>query len=159
MENHKIINNIKKSFYTYRNGIVADILRKAGNPHTVIFGLQLPQIKIISDNLIESLNDDQVKEIGLLLWDDNEVRESRILACRLLKERVTYDEALEMAHSIRNREEADLLTFYVLKYLPKLSDLLKAIELETDEKSCGTEYNLTIYLVETIKRNMLTNVS
>ena len=45
------LQSIKKDFFVFRNGIVADTLRKAGMPHKVIFGLQIPQIAAIAKDL------------------------------------------------------------------------------------------------------------
>ena len=38
------LKDIKQQFFTYRNGMLADRLREAGDCHKVIFGLNLPQI-------------------------------------------------------------------------------------------------------------------
>lgn len=37
-----MIAEIKKEFFTYRNGMLADTLRRYGMPHKVIFGLEVP---------------------------------------------------------------------------------------------------------------------
>lgn len=71
------LQSIKKDFFVFRNGIVADTLRKAGMPHKVIFGLQIPQIAAIAKDLTPS------SELAEALWNDSEVRESRILATYL----------------------------------------------------------------------------
>ena len=42
---------IKKAFFTYRNGIVADTLRQAGDAHQLIFGLVLPQLTLIAKDV------------------------------------------------------------------------------------------------------------
>ena len=39
-----MLKEIKHQFMAFRNGIVADALRKAGYDYKVIFGLQLPQL-------------------------------------------------------------------------------------------------------------------
>lgn len=116
------IRGIKHQFMAYRNGIVADTLRSAGTPHKIIFGLQLPQIAEISRNVIHS------KELSEALWNDTAVRESRLLACRVYPvEEMDYEKALEMAISVMNREEADILSFFLLRKLhfaPQLLDTL-----------------------------------
>ena len=46
-----VMKMVKHLFMTYRNGIVADTLRKAGLPFGVIFGLQLPQLSGIARDI------------------------------------------------------------------------------------------------------------
>ena len=72
-----MIKEVKKEFFAFRNGIVADALRKAGMPYKVIFGLQVPQLAQIARGLEPSM------EIADKLWADKEVRESRLLAAYL----------------------------------------------------------------------------
>lgn len=110
------INQIKHEFLAFRNGIVADTLRKAGYPFSIIFGLQLPQLKEIAAQIGKD------KELGLKLWQDENVRESRILALLVLPpEEVSFDEAIYLALTIRSREEADLLPFLLLRHMSDFS--------------------------------------
>ena len=118
-----MLNDIKKSFFTFRNGIVADTLRKAGMPYKVIFGLQIPQIAGIARNLSPSM------ELAEQLWNDREVRESRILASYLFPvEEINLDKALNLARDVRTQEEADMLAFRLFKRLPFADSLLSAME-------------------------------
>ena len=41
--------NVKRRFFALRNGIIADTLRRAGDPHTIIFGLTLPQLREVAE--------------------------------------------------------------------------------------------------------------
>lgn len=114
---------IKKSFFTFRNGILADTLRKAGMPYRMIFGLQIPQIAAIARGLTPSM------ELADRLWADSDVRESRILATYLFPpEETTMDKALELLRSVCTAEESDMLSFRLLKRLPFAAELLAAIE-------------------------------
>lgn len=118
-----MLNDIKKSFFTFRNGIVADTLRKAGMPYKVIFGLQIPQIAGIARSLSPSM------ELAEQLWNDREVRESRILASYLFPvEEINLDKALNLARDVRTQEEADMLAFRLFKRLPFADSLLSAME-------------------------------
>lgn len=118
-----MLNDIKKSFFTFRNGIVADTLRKAGMPYKVIFGLQIPQIAGIARSLSPSM------ELAEELWNDSEVRESRILASYLFPvEEINLDKALNLARDVRTQEEADMLAFRLFKRLPFADSLLSAME-------------------------------
>lgn len=118
----------------FRNGIVADTLRKAGLSYSVIFGLQLPQLAQIA----RQLPTDQ--ELALKLWNDENVRESRLLACWLFNpDEVTFDMALKLASSVKSREEADILSFRLLRRLPYASKLAET---------------LTGYPAEALQRNL-----
>lgn len=110
---------IKKQFFIYRNGAVADTLRRYGIPHKVIFGLQVPQIASIAHGLTPSL------ALARELWNDAEVRESRLLSAYLFPlEEVSEEEAFELSLSVRTQEEADMLAFRLLKRLPFAAALL-----------------------------------
>ena len=118
-----MLNDIKKSFFAFRNGIVADTLRKAGMPYKVIFGLQIPQIADVARSLSPSM------ELAQELWNDREVRESRILASYLFPvEEINLDKALNLARDVRTQEEADMLAFRLFKRLPFADSLLSAME-------------------------------
>lgn len=117
------LQSIKKDFFVFRNGIVADTLRKAGMPHKVIFGLQIPQIAAIAKDLTPS------SELAEALWNDSEVRESRILATYLLPvDEMSLEKATWLLGSVRTPEESDMLAFRLLKRLPFASEILKEAE-------------------------------
>ncbi|MCM1368930.1 MAG: hypothetical protein NC204_00990 [Candidatus Amulumruptor caecigallinarius] len=101
---------IKQLFFTFRNGIVADALRKAGYPHKMIFGLELPRIA----EMARELGPDDV--LAEKLWNDRDVRESRLLAVYLMQpDNVSADDALRLASDVRTVEEADMLSFRLFK--------------------------------------------
>ena len=120
------IAEIKHLFMAFRNGITADVLRKAGMPYGVICGLQLPQINEIARSV------GQNAPLARRLWQDRNVRESRLLACRVFPpDEIDFDEAREMARDTATREEADILAFSLLRRLgfaPRLADALAADE-------------------------------
>ena len=96
------LQSIKKDFFVFRNGIVADTLRKAGMPHKVIFGLQIPQIAAIAKALTPS------SELAEALWNDSEVRESRILATYLFPvDEMSLLKRLHFASEILKEAEKD----------------------------------------------------
>ena len=117
------LQSIKKDFFVFRNGIVADTLRKAGMPHKVIFGLQIPQIAAIAKDPTPS------SELAEALWNDSEVRESRILATYLFPvDEMSLEKATWLLGSVRTPEESDMLAFRLLKRLPFASEILKEAE-------------------------------
>ena len=71
------IADLRKEMYALRNGIIADTLRKDGQPYNVIFGLQIPQLAQIARTIgYDNGLADQ-------LWSATETRECRLLACYL----------------------------------------------------------------------------
>lgn len=121
---------IKHLFFTYRNGAVADTLRRYGIPHKIIFGLDVPRLAEIARGLTPSM------ELAEKLWADSEVRESRLLAAYLFPPAETdMNLALRLASEVRTREEADMLAFRLFKRLPcaaLLLDRLTALSADTD---------------------------
>lgn len=106
------IQSIKKEFFARRNGVTADVLRKAGMPYKVIFGLQVPQLAEIARGIGY---DDSLAET---LWSDSDVRESRLLATYLFNPaNMSIDKAIGLSRKLQTREEADMLAFRLLRYL------------------------------------------
>lgn len=126
---------------TYRNGIISDTLRKAGMPYSIIFGLQLPQLAAIAREYEPSL------ELAAELWNDENVRESRLLACYLFPvESITEENAITLAESLLTKEEADILCFRLLRRLPFAETL--SLKLTASEKP------LVSYCGEALRRNL-----
>lgn len=120
---------IKHLFFTYRNGAVADTLRRYGVPHKTIFGLDVPRLAEIARGQTPSV------ELADRLWADRDVRESRLLAAYLYPpQEVDMDKAMALACDVRTQEEADMLAFRLFKRLPYAGELLA--RLAADE-SCG----------------------
>ncbi len=107
---------LRKSFYSLRNGVIADTLRKGGLPHKYIFGLQLPQLKQLADQYRPTDNKLSA-DLARALWADKDCREARILACYLMPPaELTQAEALAWAKDTLSREESDILAFRLLRY-------------------------------------------
>ena len=98
---------IRKQLYAFRNGIAADAMRRAGYPHKVILGVEIPRIAGIARQC--GGTDDTLAES---LWTDTDMREARILATYLFDpEKCDMERALQLAASVLTREEADMLAF------------------------------------------------
>ncbi len=114
---------IKHLFFTYRNGMMADTLRRYGMPYKTIFGLEIPRIAEIARGLAPSA------ELADALWADREVRESRLLAAYLFPvETMTEEKAVALAADARTQEEADMLAFRLFRRLPFAARLLDRLE-------------------------------
>ena len=107
------LTSIRKEFYRFRNGIVSDAIKKLYPEGTLIFGLTIPQFQEVSKSYEKNL------ELARRLWQDKKTRESRILALYLFPiECIDKEEAKQMILDVQSSEEADLLAFKVLRYLP-----------------------------------------
>lgn len=133
---------IKKLFYTYRNGAVADTLRRYGIPHKIIFGLEIPRIAEISRSLEPSM------ELAVSLWNDVDVRESRLLATYLFPlDQIDLDTALLLSSQTRTQEESDMLAFRVLKRLsfaPEIAARLEKIAAEERNDDSASARTLSV---------------
>lgn len=105
--------NIKRRFFALRNGIVADALRKAGDPHKIIFGLTLVQIREVAASV------PQDADLARLLWENRTTRCSRLLAPMLMPvQELGNAEALAMLEDVISAEEADVMCHTLLRKLP-----------------------------------------
>lgn len=136
------LREIHNRFFSFRNGIVAKTFHDAGSPHARIFGLQLPQLGAIAR---EAGYDEK---LARQLWSENDCREARLLACYLFDpETITEEEALEMAKGVVSREEADILSWRLLRRMPEAPRLLGNLE-QLPEPPLGG------YMAEALKRNL-----
>ncbi len=125
---------IKKHFFALRNGIVADTLRKAGMPYKIIFGLQVPQLAEIARSLSQDMT------LADELWNDRDVRESRLLACYLFPISETdMNKALALARDARTKEEGDMLAFRLFKKLDFADSLLAAMDSDPEISDATAE--------------------
>lgn len=104
------LQQIKRHFFAMRNGVIADKLRKCGSPYKIIFGLNLPQIKEIAQNIVPS------NQLFNDLWANNSTRESKILAPMLLNlNDVDFNMALMLIDTSTDSECIDMLCHNLLK--------------------------------------------
>lgn len=135
---------IKKDFFVYRNGIVADALKKIYPQDKLIYGLTVPQFMEIAKKYPKDLT------LALKLWEDKKTRESRLLALYLLPtDELDMEGAKNMILDVESTEEAEFLAFRVLKKLPFSENLLKEMENQNLE-----EKNLQ-YCLEMFKKNLM----
>lgn len=108
-----IIRTIRQQFFALRNGIIAETLRKAGDSHKVIFGLNLPQLTQIASTL------PQDKDLALKLFGDTNCRECQLLASMVMpKAAITQAECFDMCKDINDYEVADIMCHKLFSKLP-----------------------------------------
>ncbi len=119
---------IRKEFYALRNGMIADTLRKGGLEQKYIFGLQLPQIKDIAERFRPE-SEAEAASTARTLWSDRQCREARLLACHLMPPALlSKEETLQWGEDVATREEADILAFRLLRYVPHAGVVAEILE-------------------------------
>lgn len=116
------LQSVKRSFFAMRNGVIADTMRRAGSPHRIVFGLNLPQIAEIAQSRYGDC------ELALKLWENRTTRESRLAAPMILPpESMDFDMAVQWAEDASGAEETDILCHRLLRRLPFALQLLDAL--------------------------------
>ncbi len=140
-----IMQQLKRSLFALRNGVIADSLRKAGCPHRIVFGLNLPQLNEIAAQYGPS------EELAEALWKDTALRESALLAPMLYpKERLTLEKARKLCATVQWHEDADILVFKLLRdadFAPSLARELVACEVSRMSRYTGLRLYLSMLSV------------
>jgi hypothetical protein len=105
--------SVKREFFAMRNGVLADVLRSAGAPYRIIFGLNLPQITEIANRV--GVND----EMACALWANDTTRESRLIAPMMMDaENMDMERARAMVLDMKGVEEIDVACMKLFSKLP-----------------------------------------
>lgn len=108
-----------------RNGIIADTMRRAGDSHRIIFGLNLPQIAEIARDHYGNT------ALAAQLWENRTTRESRLIAPMLYPPaEMPVSLAKEWALDACGNEETDILCHRLLRRLPESLPLLDELAKE-----------------------------
>lgn len=132
-----IMQQVKRRFFAMRNGMLADQIRRSGLGYRVNFGLNIPQLKEIATDIINSgISSAGLLELANSLWANINTRESRLmapmifpadimsreLAARWLSEAQTTEVADHLCHSLLKRltfaEEIALEQFHTPEGTP-----------------------------------------
>lgn len=142
MTNEDILRNTKKQFFAFRNGIIADSLRKNGDPHSMIMGCQMTDVAQIASAIQPG------KEIAEAFWTDTKHRECRMIAPMLYPaadmDRTT---ALAWARSAECEEIADVLCHRLLRKLPFAQEIATALQGAQEPIAIYTGFRLLLNLV------------
>ncbi|MCH5241034.1 MAG: hypothetical protein J1F67_01230 [Muribaculaceae bacterium] len=121
----KTIADIKKNFFSLRNGIIADSLRKLYPTGKIIYGLNVPQFMQLAKKYPKDVT------LGLNLWDDKGCRESRLFSLYLIPpSELEKGNAKSMLLDVDSTEEAEFLPFRLLRHLPYARELYEELEAE-----------------------------
>ena len=117
-QSHEIAKQIRQEFFVYRNGLLADTLRNAGDTHKMIFGLNLSQITDIAKRF------DANELVACDLWNSNGTRECRLIAPMLYPiDKFDEETATKWISEVENTEIADNLCHKLLRNTPFASKL------------------------------------
>lgn len=120
------LQEIKHHFFAHRNGNTADILKRGGSRFRMIFGCDVPMLS----SLAASIGKDA--ELAHTLWEDRDVRESRLLAPWLMDPgTLSQKQCVDMALDATDMEEAMMLAFRVLKRRADASEILSQLPPES----------------------------
>ncbi|MCH5319302.1 MAG: hypothetical protein J1E38_06295 [Paramuribaculum sp.] len=111
MSDFNTIQQIKRNFFSFRNGVIADSLKKGGSPYRLIFGLNLPQLNQIAQNIGEDL------ATAKQLHDDVNTRESQLLSSLIMPvDKIQQaEEAFNWLEGLRSKEAIDIACHKLIK--------------------------------------------
>ena len=120
-----LVREIRKEFFAFRNGIIADKLRKAGDPHSMIMGCLLVDVSGIATRFRESIGDaEQLAALACELWADTNSRECRLAAPMLYPaDEMNPELALQWCETVESVEVADNLCHKLLRHIPEAESL------------------------------------
>lgn len=143
MERFNDMQQIKRHFFAMRNGVVADVLRKAGSPFRIIFGLTLPQITDVARMTGENA------ELSRRLWDNKTTRCSMLLAPMIMPTAaIGEEEVMRWIAESPSTEVTDVLCLRLLKRLPASVGMVGHLACG-DDKARYTAMRLALNLVRT----------
>jgi len=143
------IREIRKEFFAFRNGNVADKLRKAGDPHSMIMGCLLVDITAIAARTRDAIDDNQqLAAIAIELWRDTNSRECRLAAPMLYPaEKMTTEQAMQWSENVETVEVADNLCHKLLRHLSDADALFRQLIADDRPLVKYTGYRLMLNLI------------
>ena len=137
------IQEIKKDFFCYRNGLIADSLKKLYKPGKMIFGLTVPQFLEMAKKYPKDTN------LGISLWQDNSSREARLFSFYLMEpSEIDFNTAKTMIKEVGSNEEAEFLAFKILARMPEAPLLLE----ESNKENYYSSHSF--HCINMLKKNL-----
>ena len=136
------LKEIKRLYRLYMNGIVSQSMRLKGAEYRVNFGLTLPLLRRIAEQIPPTV------DIAEQLWHDTGVRESMLLAPMVYPiEQCTSADARRWVEEMPNVEVADFCCKYLFARLPYASDLVVDWVASSQEMVVYTAFRLAYALL------------
>lgn len=148
-KNQDISREIRKEFFAFRNGVVADKLRKAGDPHPIIMGCLLVDLAGIAQRVRETVGDkEQLVALASELWNDTNSRECRLAAPMLYPaDMMTPETALQWCQTVESTEVADNLCHKLLRNIDGSDELMRRLVSDARPFVKYTGYRLLLNLL------------
>lgn len=135
------LKEIRLALFARRNGIVADGLRAAGDPHHYIMGCQLSDLIALVQQYEPSA------PLAQALWDARDHRECRLMAPMLYPaEQYDSNTALRWCHEVLTEEEADVLCHRLLRHLEFTPQLVASLLASDSQLARYVGYRLALNL-------------
>ena len=149
MEIQDNLRDLRKEFFAFRNGIVADKLRKAGDPHSMIMGCLLVDIIGITTRVRNDINNaEQLVAIANELWADTKSRECRLAAPMLYPaELMSLEMANAWCETVETVEIADNLCHKLLRNIQDADKVVRHLIAQDRPLMKYTGYRLMLNLL------------
>lgn len=137
---------VKRRFFAMRNGALAAQMRAGGVAYQINFGLNIPQIREIADEVIRmGLPSAELLGLADALWANRTTRESMIMAPMIYPTDImSREKALEWMGAAPTVEVADMLCHSLLRKLPFAGEL--AVAVADDAKEMTRYVGLRLWL-------------
>lgn len=121
--NRKLLTEIKRRFFVFRNGLIADTLRQQGSPYRYIFGLNLPQLSEIAKTIPHSA------DMTMALIDNDNTRESQLIAPLVFPNiEMTETIAIEWLRKAKSTEAIDIFCLKQLRENSLAENIISEIQ-------------------------------
>ena len=146
---NNISRDIRKEFFAFRNGIVAEKLRKAGDPHGMIMGCLLSDLMGIAQRVKADVGDEvTLATIASELWSDTNSRECRLTAPMLYPATLmSAGQALQWCQSVETTEVADNLCHKLLRHIDGSNAIFRQLISQDKPLLKYTGYRLLLNLL------------
>lgn len=139
MEIEEVVKEIKRSFRQVMDGAVAQSMRDKGVDYHLSWGVTLPRLHEMADDIKTTVPASSLYELAIALWKEN-IRECKILATMLMPHDIILPEVvdiwMEQTETVEIAEQAAMNLYQHLPYAP-----MKAYEWIASDKDlnqiCG----------------------
>ncbi len=149
-----LMQTVKRRLYAMRNGALAAQMRNGGLNYRINFGVNIPQIKEIASDLLQTgLTTTELVDLANALWSNENTRESRLIAPMILPiEAMTPELATRWLREAQTTEIADHLCHSLLRKLPYADAAANAVLADADASDINRYAALRLILNRLILR-------